>query len=297
MDNIRLSLTDRAGNANFISIGIDPLLDWSYILNEENNEIRLYSYKHKGEAKDITIYDTYTVNNKKYNTFISMDGGNYFRLFRTNGIKSITFKNGVKFGEVSRLFQRCVDLVSIDFSDIGISDFTDFSYMFDGCKNLKTINWGNNKFNVVNLEYMFYGCEKIESIDLSNFNTSNATNMEYMFYECINLSALNIDGLITSNVTNMDFMFCKCENLGDLTIPFDTQKVESMSNMFNECKNLKSLDLASFNTSKVKNMIGMFQYCSNLINIFVSKTKWIISQADTMMMFSDCSVSEVTYVD
>ena len=46
MDNIRLSLTDRAGNANFISIGIDPLLDWSYILNEENNEIRLYSYKY-----------------------------------------------------------------------------------------------------------------------------------------------------------------------------------------------------------------------------------------------------------
>ena len=37
-----------------------------------------------------------------------------------------------------------------------------------------------------------------------------------------------------------------------------------MSEMFYDCRQLKSLDLTNFNTSSVKNMNYMFHGCSNL---------------------------------
>ena len=43
-----------------------------------------------------------------------------------------------------------------------------------------------------------------------------------------------------------------------------------MSYMFNECKNVISLDLSSFDTKNVNNMSYMFYNCFNLIDLKIS---------------------------
>ena len=47
----------------------------------------------------------------------------------------------------------------------------------------------------------------------------------------------------------------------------DTSNVTSMSNMFNNCRALTSLDVSGWDTSNVTNMLGMFRFCSALKTI------------------------------
>lgn len=59
----------------------------------------------------------------------------------------------------------------------------------------------------------------------------------------------------------MESMFekCECEEL-DLS-RFDTSKVETMKDMFNNCKAKQITFSTSFDTSKVSNMASMFRCC------------------------------------
>ena len=43
-----------------------------------------------------------------------------------------------------------------------------------------------------------------------------------------------------------------------------------MAGMFNECNNLKELNLSNFNTNNVTNMRLMFQLCNNLNELNLS---------------------------
>ena len=70
----------------------------------------------------------------------------------------------------------------------------------------------------------------------------------------------------TYDVTDMDSMFYGCEfphhyfSLGEC---FNTSKVETMSNMFKECKLPKDFTLGGeFDTSNVMSMAGMFEKCT-----------------------------------
>lgn len=49
---------------------------------------------------------------------------------------------------------------------------------------------------------------------------------------------------------------------------FNTEKVESMVNMFYGCSALSSLDLSNFNTKKVRYMKSIFRACSALTTIY-----------------------------
>ena len=50
---------------------------------------------------------------------------------------------------------------------------------------------------------------------------------------------------------------------------FNTNNVEFMNGMFQECNGLEYLDLSNFNTSKVTDMKLMFSICSKLNKIIV----------------------------
>ena len=69
----------------------------------------------------------------------------------------------------------------------------------------------------------------------------------------------------TSNVINMSDMFDGCQSLTTLDVSnFNTSNVTDMSGMFNGCSSLTSLDVSNFNTSNVTNMNNMFISCINL---------------------------------
>jgi surface protein len=66
----------------------------------------------------------------------------------------------------------------------------------------------------------------------------------------------------TSAVTSMSNMFNNCVALTTLDLGnFDTSAVTSMSNMFYNCVALTTLDLGNFDTSAVTSMSGMFHNC------------------------------------
>ena len=84
---------------------------------------------------------------------------------------------------MSKFFEHCTNLISLDFCNFDTSIITDMSYKFSDCKKLKEIK-GINKFNtnkVTNMIAMFQNCKEFEYLDLFNFTTSNVTDMSFMF--------------------------------------------------------------------------------------------------------------------
>ena len=72
-------------------------------------------------------------------------------------------------------------------------------------------------------------------------------------------------------------LFSKCSKLKEITglNKFVTNKVNNMYMMFQECGELKTLDLSNFDTKNVTDMGFMFSKCNNLkeikgINKFVT---------------------------
>lgn len=83
-------------------------------------------------------------------------------------------------------------------------------------------------------------------------------------------------------------MFEECENLKSLNLSnFDTSNTTSMFQMFRGCITLTSLDLSNFDTRNVIDMQGMFQNCKNLRSIDL--VNFDILKVETMQrMFDGC---------
>ena len=106
-----------------------------------------------------------------------------------------------------------------------------------------------------------------------SFNTYALTSLNGFFQECGNLETISgLDYLNTENVTDMSDMFNNCTILPSLDLSkFNTAKVTIMYNMFKNCKKLSSLNLSeSFNTVNVTNMSSMFYGCSQLSSLDLS---------------------------
>ena len=106
-----------------------------------------------------------------------------------------------------------------------------------------------------------------------SFNEYALTSLKGFFQECGNLETISgLDYLNTENVTDMSNMFNNCIILPSLDLSnFNTAKVTDMSYMFSGCQKLSSLNLSeSFNTVNVTNMSSMFYGCSQLSSLALS---------------------------
>ena len=192
------------------------------------------------------------------------------------------------------LFERCVNLKSVDFSGLDTSASTDFSLMFEGCSQLESIInlSGLDTSAVTDMSDMFHGCSSLESIDLSGFDTAAVTDMRCMFSSCSSLSSLNLSGFDTAAVTDMRCMFSSCSSLSSLNLSgFDTSAVSNMGYMFDSCRSLKSLSLFGFDTKNVNNMDSMFYACSSLktLNLSMFDTNAVTNMCN---MFWGCTSLE-----
>ena len=106
-----------------------------------------------------------------------------------------------------------------------------------------------------------------------SFNEYALTSLKGFFQECGNLETISgLDYLNTENVTDMSDMFNNCTNLPSLDLSkFNTAKVTNMYDMFKNCTKLSSLNLSeSFNTVNVTNMAFMFKGCKKLSSLNLS---------------------------
>ena len=77
---------------------------------------------------------------------------------------------------MSRMFEDCESLTTLDLSHFDTSNVTNMSYMFKNCTNLTTLNLSNWDLSNVTDTYddMFYGCNNLTNVILDNCSNSTA---------------------------------------------------------------------------------------------------------------------------
>ena len=101
--------------------------------------------------------------------------------------------------------------------------------------------------------------------------------------------------ITVSGMTNAYGLFEECKNLQSVDVSgLDTSSVAYMGSMFYGCSNLTSVDVSGFDTSNVTNMYGMFNGCSSLTSVDVSGFD-TSNVTDMGWMFYGCS--SLTSVD
>lgn len=173
--------------------------------------------------------------------------------------------------DLKGMFDGCAMLTSLDLSSFNTSNVTSISGMFKNCSNLETLNISSfNTSKITGMSQTFMGCGGLRTINLSNFDTSLVTTMNSLFYDCTELREVKLGSkFVTTNVQNMNSMFYSCKNLESAAINvllnrFNTSKVTTMSNMFNGCLKLISIDLNTFNMSNVTDTTDMLANCEQL---------------------------------
>ena len=120
-------------------------------------------------------------------------------------------------------------------------------------------------------ENMFKGISNLlVEITLLNFNTQKPKSMKNMFYGT-NFEKITFENIDTSAVTDMSHLFENCYQLKEIDISkFNTAAVTDMNSMFFHCQKLEKIDTRNFDTSKVTNMSHLFEECKILKEIDLS---------------------------
>jgi len=106
--------------------------------------------------------------------------------------------------------------------------------------SIRMETWNNNNIDIENFGELFEDCKILTSVDLSYFNLSNAKILRRMFVGAENLEIIKFPKNINISL------------------------VEDFTDMFENCKKLKTIDLSNFNFNNAKRVSGMFNRCSNL---------------------------------
>lgn len=196
----------------------------------------------------------------------------------------------------SYMFSGCKALKSIDLSDVYLTNIPDFSYMFYNCEQLASISLPNNTLLATNIsmEGMFKGCSSLTSLDFINtINTKNVTDMSYMFSATGITEVPENLSLNLSGCKDMSWMFSNCSTLQIVYLAQNTDVNPTITkSMFYNCNKLNYITLGNnthiFNMNSVTDLTSMFNYCNKLKAIFV-KSDWNLpSNASSTDCFHLC---------
>ena len=120
-------------------------------------------------------------------------------------------------------------------------------------------------------EKMFYGVSNgLQEITIISFKTEKPISMRKMFCGT-NFQKIIFQDIDTSLVENMDNMFENCYQLREVDLSkFNTASLKTMNSTFLNCVLLEKIDLSNFDTSKVTNMDHLFNNCKKLQQINLS---------------------------
>lgn len=264
-----------------------------------------------------------TINNiAEWNTSNVRDMRNMFNNCRS--LESLTldgkYWNTSKVENVEAMFQGCENLRTLDLSNFDLSntrDEFDTSRMFEGCNRLHTLRLDNcNGITIMKITGSerfptggaddYEGTRKIyckkenavgstpdgwEFVDVVTGEVIVPREPEYYMpgYYRENREIEEATTMVTEEHDNLEHMFHDCVNLRTINgiNEWDTSNVTNMSEMFNNCRSLESLDLSSFNTSNVTNMWHMFSDCENLKELNLSSFE-IREDCETGWMLNNC---------
>jgi surface protein len=177
------------------------------------------------------------------------------------------------------MFRDCFDLETLDVSNWNVSKVTTFSFMFRGTANkgdMKLQNLDVSKWqptSVTDMLSMFQSCAQLTAMDLSNWNMPNLVNAGHVFADCWKLTEVKMSGWNTPSLQTLDAMFNHCKALKTVDLSdIDTANVKELSQMFEGCYALETVEgMENWNTSKVCTFTQMFNDCGNLKKLDWSK--------------------------
>ncbi|MCR5832952.1 MAG: BspA family leucine-rich repeat surface protein [Candidatus Saccharibacteria bacterium] len=244
------------------------------------------------EELDLSMFDT--TNTK-----------NMANMFRSSGVKRITFGPNFKAQEVTNMSNMFFwsKIEELDLSTFTPTKVEDFSSMFEGAHQLTSLNLGSGfvTTSAKNMARMFCRTE-VSSLDLSSFNTSNVVSMSGMFQEAKAETITFGANFVTTNVTDMSGMFSTSGvKVLDLTT-FNTANVTDMTQMFRDAKSLTTIYATDAFTVENANMDetnpgtghgGMFYWASQIVGGM--GTKWSSDHMDKSYAHIDGGPSNPGY--
>jgi len=276
-----------------------------FVDNNKNNCQIFINNKKRELSQNIDINTCQLNNNEilkvqlKINDLSQMTNLSYMfsgckELYAVPDISSIRLNN---INGIDHLFSLCESLSSIDesISNWDISKVTDISYIFNGCKSLKSLpdisKW--NTSNVVNMKNLFSGCKFLSSLpDISKWDLSKAEDLSYLFSECYSLRNLpEISEWNINNVVDINHMFNSCsslERISDIS-KWNTNNIKNMIYLFAGCNSLTKIpDISNWNTSNITNLISIFNSCQSIEEL-PDISKWDTSNViDMSYLFYNC---------
>ena len=131
--------------------------------------------------------------------------------------------------------------------------FTIMSFMFAGCKALRSITGIPSVTSVTTTAFMFYQCFLIQTIPAWSGSVANVNNMSSMFQNCYSLQTIPAFPGSVANITTMASMFNGCTSLQTIpAFPGSVANITTMASMFQGCTSLQTIptmDL-SYNIAK-----------------------------------------------
>ena len=263
--------------------------DGTPVDKDKTGTIRLFV---KENSADTTKKDVYVLANGSNTIYTNEDcSWMFYYMQEMSAINGMTMLDTSGTKKMSRMFQYCENLQSLDLSSFNTASVDDFSYMFYKLgANAVTFPTEFKTAENATMKYMF-SYTSFESLDLRCFDVSKVVNMEDMF-SFGELTSLNVSGWDTSKVTDFkawldNGYWGTSIDLSSITTPSCVRTAY----MFRNCSNLKELDLSSFDTSQVTNMHNMFNNASSLTTIYVGDG-WSVDnviETDRFEMFTGCT--------
>lgn len=184
---------------------------------------------------------------------------------------------------VENLFHNCRILTEINADNWDLSNVSNANFMFGYCYELTSIK--KNGATLTSLEIypssawgMFGGCCKLTSIP--SVNVKNLKDARYMFYQCRVVEEITLTGDF-NNIETTECMFNECNNLKNINLRRSNFASNSdwtnAQQMFNGCHSLQTdpLDDAYMKTNRLTSVVGMYKDCRSLTEIsFFNKSYW-----------------------
>ena len=125
--------------------------------------------------------------------------------------------------------------------------------MFRDCIGITDLDltYFNTSTIKTNMQNLFAGCTNLKTVNINNFDMTKITNVNSMFNGCFSLKEIDISGWKnTNNIERAESVFRDCSNLEKVYLP-KLPSLTTMRNMFNNCTNLKLIDMRNIDGSNL----------------------------------------------
>lgn len=199
----------------------------------------------------------------------------YFCMSCTN-LASISLGEDFKTDSAENMlgmFYYCQSLTELNTSRWNTGKVKTMKDMFNGCFSLTTVSTADwDTSSVTTIENIFANCYEVSEINTSNWSTELLESAKQAFSTCRRIKTLDLSKWTSTNLVDITGMCQSCEALTELKLgpDFKLDNITDISNTFNNCRSLKTLDLSNTDLKNISNASYAFYNCQSLTALDLS---------------------------